>query len=97
MKNIDNLKKKIIYRSEHRGTKEMDLLLSNFVKRYVNFLNEGELYELESLLNIDDEVLYKWYLNSKKTTLVPENSITKKLREFKLQHYGGEGGIRTHE
>ena len=97
MKNIDNLKKKILYRSEHRGTKEMDLLLSNFVKRYVNFLNEGELYELESLLNIDDEVLYKWYLNNERTTLIPENSITKKLKEFKLQDYGGKGGIRTHE
>ena len=97
MKNIDYLKKKILYCSEHRGTKEMDLLLGNFVKKYVNFLNEDELYELESLLNIDDEVLYKWYLSKEKTTLVPENSITKKLKEFKLQDYGGEGGIRTHE
>ena len=97
MRNIDNLKKKIIYRSEHRGTKEMDLLLSNFVKKYVNSLNENELYELESLLNIDDGVLYKWYLNKEKTASIPDNSITKKLREFKLQAYGGEGGIRTHE
>ena len=84
MKNIDNLKKKIIYRSEHRGTKEMDLLLSNFVKKYVNFLNKIELYELESLLNIDDEVLYKWYLSKEKSTSIPDNSITKKLRDFKL-------------
>ena len=95
--NIDNLKRKILYRSEHRGTKEMDLLLSNFVKKYINSLNESELCELELLLNIDDEVLYKWYLSKEKTTLVPENSITKKLKEFKLQDYGGEGGIRTHE
>ena len=95
--NIDNLKKKILYRSEHRGTKEMDLLLSNFVKKYINSLNASELCELELLLNIDDEVLYKWYLNNEKTTSIPENSITKKLKEFKLQNYGGEGGIRTHE
>ena len=95
--NIDNLKKKILYRSEHRGTKEMDLLLGNFVKKYINSLNESELCELELLLNIDDEVLYKWYLNNERTTLIPENSITKKLKEFKLQDYGGEGGIRTHE
>ena len=47
MKNIDILKKKILYRSEHRGTKEMDILLSNFVKKYVNSLNESELCELE--------------------------------------------------
>ena len=97
MKNIDNLKKKILYRSEHRGTKEMDILLSNFVKKYINSLNESELCELESLLNIDDKDLYKWYLNNERTTLIPENSITKKLKEFKLQDYGGEGGIRTHE
>ena len=97
MNNIGNLKKKILYRSEHRGTKEMDLLLSNFVKKYVNFLNENELCELETLLNMDDEVLYKWYLNKESTTLVPENSVTKKLKKFKLQYYGGEGGIRTHE
>ena len=95
--NTDILKKKILYRSEHRGIKEMDLLLGNFVKKYVNSLGESELCELESLLNIDDEVLYKWYLNNERTTLIPENSITKKLKEFKLQDYGGEGGIRTHE
>ena len=97
MKNIINLKKKILYRSEHRGTKEMDLLLSNFVRKYVNFLNENELCELESLLNIDDKDLYEWYLNNERTTLIPENSITKKLKEFKLHDYGGKGGIRTHE
>ena len=41
MKNIDKLKKKILYRSRHRGTKEMDLLLGNFVKKYVNLLNKS--------------------------------------------------------
>ena len=97
MRNINILKKKILYRSKHRGTKEMDLLLSNFVKKYVNSLNESELCELELLLNIDDEVLYKWYLSNGRAASVPENSITKKLREFKLQDCGGKGGIRTHE
>ena len=75
----------------------MDLLLSNFVKEYVDSLDESELCELESLLNINDEVLYKWYLSNGRTASVPENSITKKLREFKLQACGGKGGIRAHE
>ena len=82
--NIDNLKKKILYRSEHRGTKEMDILLSNFVKKYINSLNESELCELESLLNIDDKDLYKWYLNQDANTSIPLNYITKKLKKFKL-------------
>ena len=84
MRNIDILKKRILYRSVRRGTKEMDLLLSNFVKKYVNFLNEIELYELESLLNTDDEVLYKWYLNQDANTSIPLNYITKELKKFKL-------------
>ena len=82
--NIDILKKKILYRSEHRGIKEMDLLLGNFVKKYVNSLSESELCELESLLNTDDEILYKWYLNQDVSTSIPVNYITKKLKEFKL-------------
>ena len=84
MRNIDILKKRILYRSVHRGTKEMDLVLGNFVKKYVNFLNENELYELESLLNTDDEILHKWYLNQDANTSIPLNYITKKLKKFKL-------------
>ena len=31
-----DLKKKIIYRSNYRGTKEMDKLLSSFVKKHID-------------------------------------------------------------
>ena len=58
MINIDELKKKIIYRSNYRGTKEMDNLLSAFTKKYINNLNENDLLDLEKLLNIDDTNLY---------------------------------------
>ena len=37
--NIDELKKKIIYRSTYRGTKEMDALISSFTKQIINDLN----------------------------------------------------------
>jgi len=84
MKNKDILKKQIIYRSRHRGTKEMDLLLGNFVNKYINFLNDNELNELKSLLNIEDDVLHKWYFKHDNENLVPINDISKKLKEFKL-------------
>ena len=61
MINIDELKKKIIYRSNYRGTKEMDNLLGAFTKKYINTLNENELIDLEKLLNIDDTNLYNFY------------------------------------
>ena len=59
--NIEQLKKKIIYRSNYRGTKEMDKLLGAFTKRYINELDKEDLKELEKLLDIDDTNLYNFY------------------------------------
>ena len=57
---IEQLKKKIIYRSNYRGTKEMDKLLGNFTKKYINDLNKKDLFDLEKLLSIDDNNLYNF-------------------------------------
>ena len=43
MSELESLKKKIIYRANYRGTKEMDLLLSKFVDKYLNRLSKNEL------------------------------------------------------
>ena len=40
---LEIFKKKLIYRASYRGTKEMDILLSSFVSRYINDLNEIDL------------------------------------------------------
>ena len=58
---IDLLKKKIIYRSNYRGTKEMDKLLGAFTKKYIDTLSVKELKDLEELLDIDDTNLYNFY------------------------------------
>ena len=52
--NIDQLKKKIIYRSNYRGTKEMDKLLGAFTNKHINQLEEEDLIQLIKLLEIDD-------------------------------------------
>ena len=59
--NIDQLKKKIIYRSNYRGTKEMDKLLGAFTKKHIESLNVKDLMDLEELLDIDDTNLYNFY------------------------------------
>ena len=59
--NIDQLKKKIIYRSNYRGTKEMDKLLGAFTNKYINELCNEDLTNLEKLLDIDDNNLYNFY------------------------------------
>ena len=84
--NTDDLKKKIVYRSNYRGTKEMDNLLSSFTKKYINTLNDVELNNLINLLNIDDENLYKLNRGQKTTIIINENTVTKLFKNFKYKN-----------
>ena len=47
MTNKEILKKQIIYRSTHRGSKEMDILLGNFVKKHIDKFNDEDLKDNE--------------------------------------------------
>tara|TARA_B100000427_G_scaffold261330_1_gene225844 strand:- start:353 stop:610 length:258 start_codon:yes stop_codon:yes gene_type:complete len=82
--NIDELKKKIIYRSNYRGTKEMDKLLSSFTKKYINKLEIDDLNDLEKFLNIDDTNLYNFYNGFKTDKEIKENKISSLFKNFKL-------------
>ena len=84
MTNKEILKKQIIYRSMHRGTKEMDLLLGNFVKKHIDELNATELKDLAKLLFIEDEVIYKWYIEKSSDKLIPKTKVSIMLKNFKL-------------
>ena len=80
--NIDQLKKKIIYRSNYRGTKEMDKLLSAFTNKYINELNEHELIDLEKLLEIDDNNLYNFYNGLDTDVEFQKNKINYLFKNF---------------
>ena len=84
MLNKEELKNKIIYRSSYRGSKEMDILLSSFVKSVISILNVYELKLLNVFVNLDDENLLKLKNNLKTTITIKENKITKLFKEFNL-------------
>ena len=84
MTNKEILKKQIIYRSMHRGTKEMDLLLGNFVKKHIDKLDSNELKDLDKLLIIEDEVIYKWYFQKNSDYTIPKTKVSVMLKNFKL-------------
>jgi antitoxin CptB len=78
------LKKQIIYRSSHRGTKEMDLLLGHFVKKYIDIFDDIELSELNNMLLNEDDVIYDWYFDKKNNDKIQINSVSELLKKFKL-------------
>ena len=80
--NIQDLKKKIIYRATYRGTKEMDTLLVAFTKKYVHILNDEDLICLSNLLDIDDENLYNFNQGQNTTVKFNNNKVNKLFRSF---------------
>ena len=82
--NIDQLKKKIIYRSNYRGTKEMDKLLSAFTNKYINKLNIDNLHYLEKLLDLDDNNLYNFYNGLSTDLKIEDNYVNLLFKHFKF-------------
>ena len=83
MSNKEIIKKQIIYRSSHRGTKEMDLLLGKFVKKYVDTFTYDELLDLYKILEEDDDEIFKWYSGSENNNKIIENKVSELLKKFK--------------
>ncbi len=84
MTNKEILKKQIVYRSCHRGTKEMDLLLGNFVKKYISTFNNEEIDDLNKLLMIEDEIIRNWYYKNDSKAIIEKTKVSELLRNFKL-------------
>ena len=80
---IEQIKKKIIYRSNYRGTKEMDKLLGEFTRKYLDQLNEEDLNQLIKLLEIDDNNLYNFYNGLNTDLQFEDNKINKLFKNFK--------------
>ncbi len=81
---IENLKKRILYRSQYRGTREMDNLLNSFVVKYINEIDESKLNNLEKFLELDDEKLYKFYNSTFLDLDFEDKYILNLFKNFKL-------------
>jgi antitoxin CptB len=55
---LDDRRKRLLFRSWHRGTREMDLILGRFADSTIASLTEDELAQLERLIEVPDPDLY---------------------------------------
>ena len=82
-RNKEDIKNKIIYRSLYRGTKEMDILMTNFVKNIIDNLSHDQLIHLDEFVNYDDEVLKTLKNNESDLNINPKlNYILEKFQKF---------------
>ena len=81
---LEILKKRLIYRASYRGTKEMDILLSTFVNKYIDSFDETLLSELEIFLNFEDEIILNYYNYNIIKKKIDENKVARIFKKFKI-------------
>ena len=82
---IEKIKKRIIFRSSHRGSKEMDILISSFTASIIDTLNNKQLKSLDKFVNYDDEDLIKIKEDLKTSVNSIDNEIFKLFYNYKIK------------
>tara|TARA_B100001057_G_scaffold295075_1_gene295195 strand:+ start:12571 stop:12843 length:273 start_codon:yes stop_codon:yes gene_type:complete len=73
---------KLIYRSWHRGTKELDLILGNFISENIQNLSDHEIENYEILLNCEDPDIYQWIVNQEEPFKTSLKDLIGKIRAY---------------
>ena len=82
--NKQNFINKIKYRSQYRGTKEMDIFVNSFVNKIINDLDFDELEHLSKLINLNDEEIVEISDGKVKTDI--NKKIFNLLVDFKKKY-----------
>ena len=79
---LDVRRRRLLFRSWHRGIREMDLILGRFADAHIGELSDGELAEFERLLDIPDQELFAWITGAEAAPSEWDRGIFRRLRDF---------------
>jgi antitoxin CptB len=88
---LDLRRRKLLYRSWHRGLREIDLIKGGFANAKLGQLSEGELAELERLIEIPDRDLLAWITGEEAVPAAHDGALFRQLRDFHLRKADGGG------
>lgn len=57
----ENRRKQLIFRANHRGIKEMDILLGGYASCYLMEMSQEQVSAFEALMNESDRDLLSWF------------------------------------
>jgi antitoxin CptB len=76
-------RKKLRFRSWHRGTRELDLIFGPFADATIEALDEAELEDYERLLNLQDSDLMDWVLGAKPLPPEIDSPLLQRILAFR--------------
>jgi len=80
---MDIRRKRLLFRSWHRGTKEADLLLGSFAERHLAAFTPEQVDRYEALLAADDSDLLDWISGRAAAPVERESDVLRLLLAFK--------------
>lgn len=86
----DKRRDRLRFRSWHRGTREMDLLLGSFADAYIYAFSETEVDQYEAILEENDPDLYNWITGAE---AVPEGSSTDVMRKLCTHSFASKRAV----
>ena len=78
-------RKRLKYRSQHRGTKELDLLLGRFAAERLDALDPDQIDCFEALLEAPSPLVYAWVIGQDAPPPEMDSDILQLLRDFTLR------------
>ena len=79
---MDARRKKLTFRANHRGFKEMDLIMGHFADAHIASLSDEELGHFEALLEAPDQDVYSWIVGDVDVPSDYQTSLLKRLQTF---------------
>jgi antitoxin CptB len=81
---LDLRRRKLLFRSWHRGMREMDLIMGGFADARIAALEERELDEFERLIEVPDQDLLAWVTGEAAVPPDFDGALLRELRNFHL-------------
>jgi antitoxin CptB len=79
---LDARRKRLLFRSWHRGIREMDLVLGGFADAHIADLSDAELDEYEIWLEVPDQQILTWVNGSQVAPAEIDTALFRRLRDF---------------
>ncbi len=81
---LENRRKRLRFRSWHRGMREMDLLMGSFADAHVPGFDQAQLDRYEALLELSDPDLYNWMTGREPVPAEHDTDVMRLLAMFKF-------------
>jgi len=80
---LDPRRRKLLFRSWHRGMREVDLILGAFADARIDALTDEELDQYERLLEMPDTMLFSWLSGQRSLDDAPEPELMRTIIDFR--------------